>query len=83
MDSSLRNAAMAVIAPKVVKGMRWQWLLYGAAAYYVLKYLAGRGFFGKMPLAKQFIDVEAISVQEKIDLSDYRPSDVAQASTLH
>ncbi|AGH95953.1 hypothetical protein [Pseudobdellovibrio exovorus] len=83
MDSSLKNAAMAVIAPKVVKSFRWQWLLYGAAAYYVLKYLAGRGFFGKMPPLKQFIDVEATSVQEKIDLSDYRPSDVAQASTLH
>lgn len=83
MSTLLKNAAIAAIAPKVLKTVRWQWVVYGTAAYYVLKYLAGRGFFGRINTegAARFIDVEASSVQEKIDLSDYRPSDVAAANT--
>lgn len=85
MDSLLKNAAIAAVAPKVMKSFRWQWLLYGAAAYYVLKYLAARGFLGDINTTKMapFIDVEASSVQEKIDFADYRPSDVAPANTIH
>ena len=43
MNPNISNAAGAVLAPKVLKGFRLSWLLYGAAAYYGLKYMNKRG----------------------------------------
>jgi len=43
MNPNLSNAAGAVIAPKVLRGFKLSWLIYGAAAYYGLKYLNKRG----------------------------------------
>lgn len=84
MDSFFKSATMAAVAPQVLKRVKWQWIVYGAAAYFALKYLNKRGIFAKAkkPI-RDFIDVEASAVQEKVDLGDYRPSDVAPQNLVH
>lgn len=47
MNPTVSNAATAYLAPKVMRGFRLKWLLYGAAAYYGLKYLNKRGILPK------------------------------------
>lgn len=78
MSSLLKSAAIAAVAPKVLKNVRWQWVLYGAAAYFAVKFLVQRGILPASFKKQNYIDVEATSYSEKIDLGDYRPSDVAQ-----
>lgn len=43
MNPTLEKAAAAYVAPKVIKGFQFRWLIYGAAAYFGLKYLNKRG----------------------------------------
>lgn len=43
MNPNISTAAGAYLAPKVLRGFRLSWLVYGAAAYYGLKYLNKRG----------------------------------------
>lgn len=47
MDSKLTQAAAAYVAPKVMRGFRFRWLVYGAAAYYGIKMLNSRGILPK------------------------------------
>lgn len=43
MNPTVEKAAAAYMAPKLMKGFRLRWLVYGAAAYYGLKFLNKRG----------------------------------------
>ena len=47
MNSTVETAAAAIIAPRILKGFRLHWLLYGAAAYYGLRLMSKRGIFPK------------------------------------
>jgi hypothetical protein len=47
MNSDVTNAATALVAPKLLGNFKFRWLVYGAAAYYGLKYLSSRGIFPK------------------------------------
>ena len=47
MESNFQNATQASIAPRLIKGFRFSWLMYGVAAYFGLKYLNKRGIFPK------------------------------------
>lgn len=82
MSSLFKSAAIAAVAPKVLKNVRWQWVLYGAAAYFAVKFLVQRGILSTGFKKNDFIDAEATSYSEKIDLGDYRPSDVAQQNNF-
>jgi hypothetical protein len=43
MDTLLKNAAASYVVPKVARGFRLSWLVYGAAAYFGIRYLNKRG----------------------------------------
>ncbi len=45
MNSQFETAAAAIVAPKLLSKFKFRYLIYGAAAYYGLKYLASRGVF--------------------------------------
>lgn len=47
MNPAIETAAASYIAPKVFRGFRFRWLVYGAAAYYGLKFLNKRGILPK------------------------------------
>jgi hypothetical protein len=47
MNPTIEKAAAAYAAPKIVKGFRLSWVLYGVAAYYGLKYMNKRGILPK------------------------------------
>ncbi len=47
MNTTLNTAAAAALAPKVLRGFRFRWLIYGAAAYYGLRLMSKRGIFPK------------------------------------
>jgi len=47
MNPTVTNAAAPYIAPKVLRGFRLRWLIYGAAAYYALRLMSKRGIFPK------------------------------------
>ena len=47
MNPNVTNAATALVAPKLMKSFKLRWLVYGAAAYYGLKYMSSRGIFPK------------------------------------
>lgn len=43
MNPNVSHAAAAYMAPKVMRGFKFSWVLYGVAAYYGLKYMNKRG----------------------------------------
>lgn len=52
-----KTAAAAYVAPKVLKNFKWQWLVYGAVAYYALKLMSKKGILpNQTGPAVDFID---------------------------
>jgi len=48
MDTTAaKNAAAAVLGPKIVKKFRFSWLIYGAVAYFGIRYLNKHGILSK------------------------------------
>ncbi len=47
MNTNISNAAKAFGGSKILKGFRLSWLVYGAAAYYGLKFLSKKGIMPK------------------------------------
>lgn len=47
MKPIFEQAATAYVAPKLIRAFRWQWVIYGVAAYYGLRFLNKRGIFPK------------------------------------
>lgn len=45
MSSVVQNIAAGYLAPKVLKRFKWQYVVFGVAAYYGLKLLAKKGIF--------------------------------------
>lgn len=47
MNKTLENSAKAIVGGRMVKGFRFSWLLYGAAAYFGVRYLYKKGILPK------------------------------------
>lgn len=47
MESVISKAAAGYIGPKVLSNFRFKWLVYGAAAYYGLRFMNKRGILPK------------------------------------
>ncbi len=43
MDNAIANSTKAILGAKAVKGFRFSWLVYGAVAYFGIKYLYKKG----------------------------------------
>ena len=88
MNTTAKGAAAAYIAPKVLRGFRWQWLLYGAAAYYGLRYMSKHGIFPKQTgAALNLIDKGIDIAKQQIGFADHQggtatPSPQSQQAEL-
>lgn len=47
MNEEVKTAATGYLAPKIMKGFRLRWLVFGAAAYFGIRYLNKKGIFEK------------------------------------
>ncbi|MBC7421168.1 MAG: hypothetical protein H7328_10605 [Bdellovibrio sp.] len=57
MDSIVKKVAAAYVAPKILKRLKWQYLVFGVAAYYGLKLLSKKGVLPKQTgAALDFVD---------------------------
>lgn len=80
-NSVIRTAATAYMAPKILRKFRWQWLLYGVAAYYALKLMRNRGILPKQTgAAVDFLDHEIDVIKEKIG---FQKTNSESTETLH
>ncbi|MBX2988342.1 MAG: hypothetical protein KF802_10645 [Bdellovibrionaceae bacterium] len=74
MRKIFEQAGAAYIAPRLLRGFRWQWVLYGAAAYYGLKLLNKRGVFpDQTGAALNLIDQGVDMVKEKMGMKTPNP----------
>jgi len=46
-SSMIQSAAAAVVGPKLVRNFRFSWLVYGAVAYFGIRYLNKKGVMPK------------------------------------
>ncbi len=89
--STMKNMAVAGLVPRVMKGFKFRWLLFGAAAYYGLKMLNKRGILPKQTdAALGFIDQGIDMAKEKMgfqsissSLSSSVPSASATPAKVH
>ncbi len=57
MSSTIEAAATAYVAPKIIRNIKFQWVLYGVAAYFGLKFLNRQGILPKQTgMALDMID---------------------------
>lgn len=83
MNSDFKTAAASTMAPNLIRGFRFSWLLYGAAAYFGLKYLNKSGILTKQTgAALDFIDQGIDTVKEKVGFN-YNKSDSTSQSVRH
>ena len=47
MNSLIGSAAAAVVGPKLIRNFRFSWLVYGAVAYFGIRYLNRKGVLPK------------------------------------
>lgn len=70
MKNEFPKMAGAAIAPRVARGFRLSWILYGVAAYYGLKYLNKRGILpNQTGAALDMIDKGIDYAKEQFGLS--------------
>lgn len=75
MDTVLKNAAATYMVPKVARGFRMSWLVYGAAAYFGIKYLNKRGILPTQTgAALNMIDHGIDLVKRQVGLDKVMPS---------
>lgn len=69
MDTVLKNAAATYMLPKVARGFRMSWLVYGAAAYFGIRYLNKRGILpAQTGAALDFVDQGINMVKRQVGL---------------
>ena len=79
MNNLVKEAAGAYVAPKVLKAFRFRWLLFGAAAYYGLRFMSKRGIFPKQAdAALNVIDNGIAAIKSQVGMSNEAP-----APTVH
>ena len=82
MDSNFKSFTTGAMAPQLIKGFRLSWLLYGAAAYFGLKYLNKSGILTKQTKAAlDFIDHGIETVKEKVGFDSAVLSPAKTATT--
>lgn len=47
MNKTFENSAKALVGSRVARGFRFSWVLYGAAAYFGVRYLYKKGILPK------------------------------------
>lgn len=82
MNPTIKTAATAYIAPKLLKGFRLRWLVYGAAAYFGLRMMSKRGIFPKQAdAALDAIDKGIDVVKTQVGLHKADTTSVARELT--
>lgn len=80
MNKTIETAAAAFVAPKLLSGFKFRWLVYGAAAYFALRQMSKRGIFPKQAdAALDVIDDGLDMVKAKVGLG----STAESAPSLH
>lgn len=77
MNPTIETVAAGYIAPKVLSRFRFRWLIYGAAAYFGLRYMSKRGIFPKQAdAALDVIDkgIDAVKTQVGMKKKSVRES---------
>ncbi len=83
MNSDFKTAAASTMAPSFIRGFRLSWLLYGAAAYFGLKYLNKSGILTKQTgAALDMIDQGIDTMKEKVGFSSHK-SEASSSSVRH
>jgi hypothetical protein len=67
-----RKILRRVLGKKVAKKVNLDWIVYGAAAYYGLRFLNNSGIFPKAGAALDVIDRGLDAAQKSIGLTDNR-----------
>ena len=81
MNSNFKTAAAATVAPRLIRGFRFSWLIYGAAAYFGLKYLNKSGILTKQTgAALDAIDHGFQSIKQQVGL-DSNKTESSSASS--
>jgi hypothetical protein len=76
MDTLLKNAAATYMVPRVARGFKMSWLVYGAAAYFGIRYLNKRGILpAQTGAALNFVDqgINMVKRQVGLDKNPYTP----------
>ncbi len=80
MNSNFKTAAASSIAPSLIRGFRMSWLLYGAAAYFGLRYLNKSGILTKQTgAALDMIDQGIDTVKEKVGFKTSKSNSLSSA----
>ncbi len=80
MNPNISQVAGTVIAPKVLRAFRFSWLVYGAIAYYGLRFMSKRGIFpDQADAALNVIDRGLGALKNQVGLG----GTTQQADTLH
>ncbi len=67
MNSDFKNAAAISLAPTLIRGFRFSWVLYGAAVYFGLKYLNKSGILSQQTgAALDYIDEGFNTLKQKV-----------------
>ena len=84
MNANVTNAATALVAPKLMKNFKLRWLVYGAAAYYGLKYMSSRGIFPKQTgAALDLIDKGIDVAKERVGFGGRIADNASAALSRH
>ncbi len=82
MNSTAKNIAAAYLAPKVLKRFKWQYLVFGVAAYYGLKLLSKKGVLpNQTGKALELIDQGIDFAKGQVGLQ--KPSEKLTPAHLH
>jgi hypothetical protein len=80
MNQAITDAAGGYLAPKIMRGFRLRWLVYGAAAYYALRFMSKRGIFpNQADAALNAIDNGLAAIKSRVGLGQEQ----AVSPTVH
>lgn len=83
MNSNFKTAAAAAVAPRLIRGFRFSWLIYGAAAYFGLKYLNKSGILTKQTgAALDAIDQGIEAVKQKVGFESNKTESNSASSAI-
>ena len=78
MNPTIETAAHAYLVPKIARNFKMKWVIYGAAAYYGLRFLRSRGIMANQAdFALNLIDrgihtvKNAVIPQQQTTISTY------------
>lgn len=73
MDTMAKSAIATVVGPKIARHVRFSWLIYGAVAYFGLRYLNKKGVFSRQTgMALNLMDRGIDTAKEHMGLKTER-----------